>query len=430
MLGARLLLAGLWLAMPPQPGAARSLEEAVALPTPLPLAWCSERAARLNPDIQESAAMADAARERVDPAGAFEDPRLAYEASNIPVGDFDMDSTPLSGHQLGLKQKLPLPGLLSSRRGAAEQASQAAGYVLTDARRVVEGAVEGAWAELGFAQRALEITDRNVELLRQLTRMAEARYSVGSGLQQDVLRAQVELTTLLQERLEREAAIESAGARLTALLALPSSTRFPITAPLEDPSRVPTLEPLYARAKDSNARLEALRAEVRSAELAIRSAEIEGYPDVDLGIGYRIRQDVSGDPVDGDDFVSAGFTIRLPVDRRKWRARVAERRALLRRAEARQRGHEATLLEQLRIIHAELVRADREAELLRTGLLPQALQSLEASRSAYEVGRIEFLSLLDSQVRLFDAQLREVRALADRHRAFGRLESLVGEDLR
>jgi outer membrane protein TolC len=428
--GLRALLGGLLLSLSSLQSHPAVAEEPVHVPAPLPLAWCTERAALANPMIHERAADADAAHERIEPAGSFEDPRLAYEASNIPIGDFDMDSTPLSGHQLGLKQKLPFPGLLSSRRGSAEKASVAATLQLSDWRRIVEGEVEGAWAELGFAQRALEITDRNIELLRQLARIAEARYSVGSGLQQDVLRAQVELTALLQERLERVAAIESAGARLAALLDLPSATIFPPTAALDDPSPPPALDPLYARTTEVNAGLEALRAEVRSAELAIRAAEIEGYPDVDLGLGYRIRQDVKGDPVNGDDFVSAGVTIRLPVDRGKWRARVAERRALRRRAEARLRGHEARVLEQMRIAHSELVRADREVELLRTGLVPQALQSFEASRSAYEVGRIEFLSLLDSQVRLLDAQLREVRALSDRRMAFGRLESLVGEDLR
>ncbi|MCP5041912.1 MAG: TolC family protein [bacterium] len=82
------------------------------------------------------------------------------------------------------------------------------------------------------------------------------------------------------------------------------------------------------------------------------------------------------------------------------------------------------------MVHAELVRADREAELLHTGLVPQALQSLESSRTAYEVGRLDFLGLLDSQVRLLTAQLQEVRAVSDRRAAFGVLEALVGEDLR
>ena len=80
--------------------------------------------------------------------------------------------------------------------------------------------------------------------------------------------------------------------------------------------------------------------------------------------------------------------------------------------------------------HAELVRAASEEELLETGLVPQARQSLESSRSAYEVGRIEFLSLLDSQVRLLGAELRLARARADKRVAFASLEAAAGEKLR
>ena len=89
-------------------------------PDPLPLSWCLERAAAANPTIALDEALRDAAKERILPAGALDDPRFRYEASNIPTGDFDFDSTPLSGHQLGLSQRLPFPGLLSSREAAAE----------------------------------------------------------------------------------------------------------------------------------------------------------------------------------------------------------------------------------------------------------------------------------------------------------------------
>ena len=77
-----------------------------------------------------------------------------------------------------------------------------------------------------------------------------------------------------------------------------------------------------------------------------------------------------------------------------------------------------------------LAGASSEEALLHTGLVPQARQSLESSRSAYKVGRIEFLSLLDSQVRLLDAELRLVRARADKRIAFAALETASGEKLR
>lgn len=399
-------------------------------PTPLSLSWCLERGAAANPAIAAGEALRDAAHERIEPAGAFDDPRFRYEASNIPIGDFDFDSTPLSGHQLGLSQRFPFPGLLSNREAAAAAGAEAAHFSLDDRRLAVASAIESAWADLGFAQRALDITRRNIDLLRQLVRAAEAKYRVGTGLQQDVLRAQVELTALLDEELSREAAIEQASARLAELLDLTTDTRFPRTNDLGDAATVPELAALAANLEAKNARLLALAAAVREAERQVRVAELESYPDFDFGVGYRIRERVAGDTVDGDDFVGASVSVRLPVDRAKWNARVAEQRALGRRAEADYRGARAALLGALRSAHAELSRADAETALLRTGLVPQALQSLESSRSGYEVGRVDFLGLLDSQVRLQNAELRLVRAQADRRKAYAALEAAAGETLR
>ena len=399
-------------------------------PAPLPLAWCLERAERANPEIAADAAAADASYQRITPAGALEDPRVSYQASNVPVGDFNFTSTPLSGHQLVLAQKLPFPGLLGNRKKAAEAGAAAASFLLGDRRLRVAAAVERRWAELGFAQRGLEITDQNLDLLRQLTRIAEVKYSVGTGLQQDVLRAQVQITRLLEERLEREASTRKAEARLAAILDLPPEVALPRTEELRDATPIPALYALLDALEARNPLLQALQAQVEQAERRRRVAELEGYPDFDVGFGYRIRERVAGDPVDGDDFLSAAVEIRLPLHRSKWRARVAERGALLRRAKANHRAARAELRDAVRASLADLQRAHAAVELLEAGLVPQTRQSLEASRAGYEVDKVDFLSLIDSQVSLLNAQLALVRAEADRRAAYAALEAAVGETLR
>ena len=403
---------------------------AVFLPDPLPLNWCLERAQQTNPSIAVDEAAAAAAAHRVSPAGALEDPRFSYEATNIPVGDFDFNSTPMSGNQLRLMQKFPFPGVLSNREEAARAGASAATEDLEDQRLRVAAVVESRWAELGFAQRALEITDANLELLRQLTEIAETKYSVGSGLQQDVLRAQVELTRLLEERLRRIEALAVAEAQLAAALDLPPQTLFPRTAGLRDESPLPEIAPLLGRLDDTSPLLHALAERVEEAERLHRATEFEGYPDFDLEVGYRIRQHVHDDPVAGDDFVSAGVTLRLPVNRGKWREKTAERGALVRRAEAAYRDGRARLRDAVRTTFAALERADAEVALLETGLVPQTRQSLDSSRSGYQVDKVDFLSLIDSQVRLLDAELSLVRAVADRRAAFAVLESAIGKELR
>ena len=415
---------------PPSPMVGVPHHTGALLPDPLPLKWCLELAQQANPSIAVDEAAAAAAAHRVSPAGALEDPRFRYEATNIPVGDFDFNSTPMSGNQLRLMQKFPFPGVLSNREEAARAGASAAAENLEDQRLRVAAVVESRWAELGFAQRALEITDANLELLRQLTEIAETKYSVGSGLQQDVLRAQVELTRLLEERLRRIEALRAAEAQLAAALDLPPQTLFPRTAGLRDESSLPEIVPLIVRLDDTSPLLHALAERVEEAERLHRASEFEGYPDFELGVGYRIRQHVFDDPVAGDDFVSAGVTLRLPVNRGKWREKTAERASLVRRAEAAYRDGRARLRDAVRTIFAALERANAEVALLETGLVPQTRQSLDSSRSGYQVDKVDFLSLIDSQVRLLDAELSLVRAVADRRAAFAALESAIGKGLR
>jgi outer membrane protein TolC len=403
---------------------------AVAIPEPLPLDWCLAKANESNPDIAADAAGAEAAAYRIRPAGSLEDPRLGYTAVNIPVGEWDFDSTPMSGNQFDLRQKLPFPGLLSSRQAAARAGAEAAAEVLADRRRTVAAEAERRWAALAFAQRALHITDANLDLLRQITEVAEAKYRVGAGLQHDVIRAQVELTVRLEERLRRVAAINTAEARLAALLDLPPASAFPRTTELKDTAGLPTLEPLLERLPETSPLLRALSKHVEKAERSQRAVELESYPDFDVVLGYRIRSSAPGDPVAGDDFFTGGLSVRLPVDRGKWRARVAEQAALVRRAKANYRSALAQLGDVVRSAYADLERADAQAALLATGLIPQARQSLASSRSGYQVDKVDFLSLIDSQTRLLDAELSLVRATADRRAAFAALEGAVGEELR
>ena len=410
----------------PETGAA----PAVAPPVPLTLAWCLERAKSSNASVATDTAAAQAARHRIRPAGSLDDPRIRADLVNLPTGEFDLSSTPMSGIQLGLAQKLPFPGLLSNRKEAARAGAAAADESVSDRRLRVRAAVEQTWARLGFAQRALDVTDENIDLLRQLSEIAAAKYRVGSGRQQDVLRAQVELTRLLDERLRRVEAIRRHEARLAGLLDLPPESRFARTDAIAEPAPVPELDPLVERLEEQSPRLRALAARIEQAERTRRATELESYPDFDLGFGWRARQKVTPDPVSGQDFIGAGLTIRLPVNRGKWRERVAERSSELRRAKAAYRDERARLRDAARASYAALARADGQVVLLETGLVPQARQSLESSRSGYEVDKVDFLSLIDSQVSLLDAQLALVRAVADRRVAFASLEAVVGEELR
>ena len=188
---------------------------------------------------------------------------------------------------------------------------------------------------------------------------------------------------------------------------LPLDLSLPRTTSLRETAPRPELQALVARLDENQPRrLRALAERVAAAEHQRQAVRLQGYPDFDVGLGYRVRRQVAGDPVEGDDFLGASVVVRLPLDRRKRRAQVAEQDALVRQSQAEHRKVRTQLRDTLMQRYADLERADHTIALLEDGLLPQARQALESSRSAYAVNKVTFLSLIDSQVRLLNAQLR------------------------
>ena len=78
---------------------------------------------------------------------------------------------------------------------------------------------------------------------------------------------------------------------------------------------------------------------------------------------------------------------------------------------------------------ADLQRARDQIVLLNEGILPQARTSLSSATASYQVGAVDFLTLLDSQVTLYRHELDYHRLLADFANNLAALERAVGTEV-
>jgi outer membrane protein TolC len=157
-----------------------------------------------------------------------------------------------------------------------------------------------------------------------------------------------------------------------------------------------------------------------------RLAKLDYYPDFNVYAGYRIREDVMGDPAAGSDFISAGVSINLPIWQGKRRASVAEADSALRMAMS-QLGDMRNRVDYS--ISDQLAKMNKNRDLValyRTGIIPQAEQSYEASLAAYRTGATDFLNLLDGLMTLYRYRIDYHRALSDHERSVAGLEAAVG----
>ncbi len=367
---------------------------------------------------------------RVPQAGALEDPMLGLDLRNVPTSSLDFDSTPMSGKQLMVSQRIPLPGVLRARERAAESAAGAASEVLADRTGTIVNLVKQGYFALAFLDRAIKVTEKNRTLLQDMVRIAQKKYAVGRGLQQDVLKAQVSLSALQNRLIRLNTERLLAEARLNRVLNRPMDTS--VNAPDEV---IPT--PFGMSVEDAQRLALAHRPLLKEIEQTIsmwaateQVAQRAGWPNLTFRLGYLQRALAGSDPVNGSDFLSFGVSMNLPVfNGRKRDNQVAEAQANIRTVRARKEDISRKIQFRVQEICLEVDRHWKEAELFRTAILPQAQQSLESAMAGYQVDKVDFMALLDNQVSLFQFEIETYHHVIQREKKLAELEAVVGKRL-
>ncbi len=402
---------------------------APAEPPELDLDLLIEEALTSNLSLQVLKHGSAAARSAVPAAGALPDPGLKVELSNVPFRPLDIDGSPMSGRQLMLSQKLPYPGKRAARERAASHAAAAAEAARQEREATVVNLVKQAWFDLDLLDRSIAITGRNRDLLRDFVRIARTKYSVGRVPQQDVLKAQVSLSSLRRRLLHMEGERRRTAARLNTLLD---------RDPREPVGRIPAREQtplefeavrLLELALDGRPLLEGLRLGRERWRAAEELAVLDRRPDFQVNAGWRQRG-FEDDPVSGSDFFSVGVMMTLPVYKgRKQDSRIAEARARVREAEARIEAEIRELALRIEELHVDAETHLREMALFRDVIIPQADQSLAAAVAGYQVDEVDFLTLLDNQMTLLEFEIDYHRHLSQYEKSLAHLESVVGRRL-
>lgn len=379
-----------------------------------------------NPDLQAAQARWKMAGHKIVPARTLDDPTIGIAFSNYPVDSLQADRTPMTGNEVKLSQNLPFPGKLAAKGEVAKQQALWYRAAYEDARLQLTRQVRDAYYRLYYLDQALTVTAEDLGILKSFISLTKTRYEVGKGLQQDLLKAQVEQSKLLDKQLMLQQQRSSVLAGLNQLLARPSDS------PLEVKVK-PTLTPvtysvdqLQQVARRQRPLFAAFRALVSRYQSQRKLAKLDSYPNFNVWTSYRFRDDNL--PDGGTNFVSAGFGMSLPLWREKRTEEVAEADSGIRMAHRQLDEFGNRVDAGIRDLYAQQQRNHDQAELFATGIVPQAQQTFDASLTAYQVGKVEFLTLLDSLLTLYRYQLDYQRALADYHRNLAGLAATAGVD--
>ena len=382
-----------------------------------------------NPEIVAARREREAAEQRIAPAGALDDPMLEAGILNLPASSLSFRTEDMTMKMLGIEQRLPYPGKRDARRGAAGKEAEIAQQRYRDTVNRVVRDVKKTYFELAFITEATDLTTRNKAVLEQFLSIAQARYAVGQGTQSDVLKSQTQLARMVDELLRRERERPVAEAELSRLLgrakaaAIPSPARLALSdVPLE-------ADRLLEQALVDQPQLLVQRKTMDRAGIGIDLARRDYYPDFDVKFSYGQR-DRTPSGENREDMLSLTVGINLPLWRKdKLDPRVREAIAMQSQAAAAVRAQENDIAAQLHQQVAMAEQSRRSARLYESSILPPARLAVEAALSAYRVNRVDFLTLLDSQMTVFTLEVSRAQALAEFHKALADIDFLSGRPI-
>lgn len=383
-----------------------------------------------NPSLAQIKARAEAMAAIPSQEGTLPDPTLNLDALNLPTANgLNLRKEDMTMMEVGLSQAIPFPGKLTLKEKAAEFEAEAAANTVEEARLRLARDVKIRWWQLMYMHRSLIIIADTERLLQQLVEIADAKYRVGEGLQQDVLSARLELAKLGQQRAQHVGMHRSEIARLNALLN--RSMDSPIRLPGEVDTALPDIQSeadLLATAERSRPLLAQRKHAIDAAQTRLELAKKDYYPDFTLGAGYAFRQNTPTGQ-SRSDFANFRLSLNLPIyaDSKQSKAIDQRNSELLKERYALEEAERKTQTE----IASSLAvyRGDREQfRLFEDNILPLAQQTVASALTAYQVGKTDFLNVIRAENTWFDYRMQYWQALADAHQALARLLAAAGNE--
>ena len=378
-------------------------------------------ALKVNPEIAAAEQRYAAARLRPVQERSLPDPMVSagYNASGKPFPGAGLGTEPIANIGFMVSQELPYPGKRQLRGAIAAREADAVSQDIDAARLTIASRVKQAYYRLAYTYVAGDVLTRNRALLETLLAVSEGRYAVGRAAQQDVIKAQTQLSILelQQQRIEQQRATRVG--ELNALLSRPPASTLGRPDDLVLTPFDQVLDALVVLAVQHAPMLQRDRIMVDRAQIAVASASREFRPDFAVTGGYYYMGAMPA-------MYEFRFDVKVPLQRERRTAAVAEQTKAVDAAESTYESTRLSLQGRLQEDYQMASTSARLARLYRDTVLPQARLGLESSMTSYQTGAVDFLSVLTNFASVLEYEMTYFDELASYHTAVSRLEEMTG----
>jgi cobalt-zinc-cadmium efflux system outer membrane protein len=393
--------------------------------TPSPLRILIDETLQKNPQIATSSSAWLAAQKVPQEVSVLPDTQVSVQQFSVgsprPFAGYSNSDFAYIG--FGISQDIPYPGKRHLLAVAAQHDSDSMRAQTDSVRANIVGNLKTAYFQLAYIQETLGILQKDQELLKQVQESTEARYRVGQGSQQDVLKAQLQQTKILQEFAQHHQEEGTLEAQIKELLGRPQDSPDIMTEALVARTIPFSAAELLEKARDQNPDLQAQSATLKQREAQIEIAHRNSRPD--FNVQYNYQHTAS----EFRDYYMATFSVRLP-NRGRQKAELAQAQEKEEQSRHELDSESQQVLSEVQQQYVKAKTTEEQLKIYSDGLIPQSKATFRAALSAYQSNRQDFASLLSVFLDVLNFDMEYRNQLAEHEAALADLERLTGVEFR
>ena len=386
-----------------------------------PIADLVSEAEKNNPEIAAAYHGWQAATHVPRQASAFPETQLSIQQFSVgsprPFAGFSNSNFAYIG--IGASQDLPYPGKRVLRGRVAELEAGSMRQNAESVRRRVIEALKLAYFQLAYIQQTLGTIEQSDQTLSQIEQIAESHYRVGKGSQQDVLKAQLQHTRILQEIARHHQLEGQLQVQLKQSLNRPQTAPDIVAEPLTPTFLLYTDAQLLHRVEEQSPEIAAKTQTVERQQAAVELAHKDFRPD--FMASYMYQHTAS----QFRDYYMATFGLRLP-NRGRQREELAEAEEKRERAKQELQAERQRVFSEIEQQYVLIRASEERLNIYKGGLVPQADATFQSGMAGYQANRQDFQTLLGNFMDVLNLQLDYRRELVEHESALARLERLTG----
>ncbi|MCA9398915.1 MAG: TolC family protein [Candidatus Omnitrophica bacterium] len=379
-----------------------------------------------NPKIQQAFHTWKAAEYKIKSVKSLPDPMATY-------GYFGEEVQTRVGPQeqkFGASQKIPFPGKLGLKGKAQAKQAQMLQQQYEAVKNEVIKDVKFVFYDLYWVDKAIEVNEEEKEILEKLENVAQRKYESNLVPQQAVIKAQVELSKIIEKLFLLKQNRQTLTVKMNSLLNRPMSQEMAKISQISNQEFDYTLEDIVKRTNHS-------RQEMVSANLAVEKAEYEKslarmnyLPDFTLGAEYiEIGGGTTTQANDGEDAWIGMVSVNVPIWFGKLKSEVEEKKAELAAAQENQKNVANQVSFEAQDFYFKITTYKDIVLLYETALVPQAEQAFDSTQISFETGTVSFLDWLDTERTYLQTRLAYYKAITDYNKSIAFLERVIGGSL-